>query len=363
MTLIDYVAIFILLDVVWIIHIFIIKKKYFWFLNKPISKNNFWENKTWRGLIIMSLLSWILWSFYFWFNFAFLLWLFWILWEFPNSFVKRKLWIKSWNYGKWVWVLVQYIFDTLDSIIAILILLNFIYEISILTNFLLIWAGFLNHSLIDYFCYKIWIKKLNFANPLIIFSQLIIWIVFQPYLFFNSKYKKNSIKIKKDEKYICIANHISKLDPFLICSSLDLKTVFQIIPFRYMVTKPYIDKYWKLAKLVWCYPAHSLDENGKLKHTLELSREFVERWEAVFIFPEWWIWDKKFWVWAFLLNQKIKNSKLLLFWIFRKNKKSKFKIDFLWKKDINKESNLKNKDLLEVWKIIFNKIKIWILKK
>ena len=96
---------------------------------------------------------------------------------------------------------------------------------------------------------------------------------------------------------------------------------------------------------------------------LNLSREFVERWEAVFIFPEWWIWDKKFWVWAFLLNQKIKNSKLLLFWIFRKNKKSKFKIDFLWKKDINKESNLKNKDLLEVWKIIFNKIKIWILKK
>ncbi len=145
MELIDYVAIFILLDIVWLIHIFIIKKKYFLFFNKSISKKLFSKNKTWRWLIIMSLFSWILWSLYFDFTFAFLLWLFWILWELPNSFIKRKLWIGSWSYSKWLPVLIQYIFDTLDSIIAILIFLNFFYEISVLTNTLLLFAGFIKN--------------------------------------------------------------------------------------------------------------------------------------------------------------------------------------------------------------------------
>jgi hypothetical protein len=306
----------------------------------------------------MSLFSGIIGVLYFEFWFAFLLWLFWVVWELPNSFIKRRLWIKSWNYGKWVWVLVQYIFDTLDSIIAILIFLNFIYDITLLSNILLLIAGFLNHTVIDYLCYKIWIKKLNYSNPLIIFVQLIVRIVFQPYLYINSHYKKNSIKIEKDKKYICIANHISKLDPFLICSSLDLKTVFKIIPFRYMVTKSYMDKYWRIAKILGCYPAHIKNKNWELNHSLELSKEFVERWETVFIFPEWWIRKKKFWVWAFWLNNKIKNSELLLFWI-RKNKK--LKIDFFWKKDINK--NNKEEDLFNLGKIFFNKIEKWILEK
>jgi len=358
MTLLDYIALFILLDIVWIIHIFIIKKNHFSFLNKAISKKLFWKNKTYRWLIVMSLFSWILWSLYFDFSFAFLLWLFWILWELPNSFIKRRLWIKSWSYKKWLWVLAQYIFDTLDSIIAILIFLNITYEVSIVTNILLILAGFLNHALIDYFCYKIWIKKLNYPNPLIIFVQLIVRIVFQPYLYFNSYYKKNSIKIEKDKKYIWIANHISKLDPFLICSSLDLKTVFKIIPFRYMVTKSYMDKYWKIAKILGCYPAHIENKEWELEHTLELSKKFIERWETVFLFPEWWIWKKKFWVWAFWLNKKTKNSELLLFWI---KKEKKLKIDFLGKKDINKENN--KKDLFEIGKIFFNKIEKWVLSK
>ena len=357
MNLYDYIAIFILLDIVWIIHIFIIKKNYFSFFNKSISKKIFWKNKTYRWLFIMPLLSWILGSLYFDFSFAFLLWFFWILWELPNSFIKRSVWIKSWDYGLGVGVLIQYIFDTLDSIIAILIFLNFIYEISILTNILLLLAGFLNHALIDYFCYKVWIKKLDYPNPLIIFVQLIVRIVFQPYLFFNSKYKKNSIKIEKEKKYICIANHISKLDPFLICSSLDLKTVFKIIPFRYMVTKSYMDKYWKLAKILWCYPAHIRNKDWKNKHTLELSKNFTERGETVFIFPEWWIRKKKFGVWAFWLNKEIKNSELLLFWI---KKEEKFKIAFLGKKDINKDNQV---DLFESGKIFFNEIKKWVLKK
>lgn len=358
MTLLDYIAIFILLDIIWVIHIFIIKKNHFSFLNKPISKKIFWKNKTYRGLIIMSLFSWILWSLYFDFWFAFLLWFFWILGELPNSFIKRRLWIKSGNYGRWVWVLFQYIFDTLDSIILIIIFLNFIYDISVFSNILLLIAWFLNHSIIDYFCYKMWIKKLNYPNPLIIFVQLVVRIVFQPYLYFKSYYKKNSIKIEKNKKYICIANHISKLDPFLICSSLDLKTVFKIIPFRYMVTKSYMDKYWKIAKVLGCYPAHITNKSWEINHSLELSREFVERWETVFIFPEWWIWKKKFGVWAFWLNKKINNSELLLFWI---KKKKRLKIDFLWKKDINKENN--EADLFKIGKIVFKIIKKWFLNK
>ncbi len=358
MTFFDYIAIFVLLDIVWIIHIFIIKKNHFSFLNKPISEKIFWKNKTYRWLIVMSLFSAIFGILYFEFWFAFLLWFFWILGELPNSLIKRKLWIKSWNYGRGVWVLFQYIFDTLDSIIAILVFLNFVYDITILSNILLLIVGFLNHSIIDYFCYKVWIKKLNYPNPLIIFVQLIVRILFQPYLYFKSYYKKNSIKIEKDKKYICISNHISKLDPFIICSSLDLKTVFKIIPFRYMVTKLYMDKYWKIAKILGCYPAHITNKYWELSHSLELSKEFVERWETVFIFPEWWIWKKKFWVWAFWLNNKIKNSELLMFWI-KKNRK--LKIDFLGKKDINKEND--KKDLLKVGKIFFNKIEKWILNK
>lgn len=353
MNLYDYIAIFIILDLAGFIHILFIKKNYLKFLNFAICKKLFWKNKTWRWLIIMSLFSCLIGSLYFNFIFSFLLWFIWILWELPNSFIKRKLWIKPGSYKKWIWVLIQYIFDTLDSVIAIIIFLNLKFDINIFSNFLLLIFGFLNHSTIDYLSHKFKIKKLKSPNPLYIFTQLITRFVFQIYFLFYKKNKKIKLKnLEINEKYIFIANHISKLDPFLICSNIKLKNIFKLIPFRFMVSKEYMDKYWIFAEILWCYSAHFIDKNWNKKHNLDIAQQFLERGETLFIFPEWWIKKQKFWVGAFYLNKKVDKSKLLLFVIKKQN--NNLQIDFLWKKDINK---LRKKDLLESSKIIFKNIK------
>lgn len=77
------------------------------------------------------------------------------------------------------------------------------------------------------------------------------------------------------------------LDPFLICTSVDISSTCYLIPYRFMVSNHYIDKSLThiCLLLVGGYPATIRDSDGK-NQTLQLSADFLERGETVVIFPE-----------------------------------------------------------------------------
>lgn len=87
-----------------ILHMLIVKRNIFPFLNKGISSRNFGPNKTWRGFIFVPFLNILfLLLFNFVFNLklnnaiplGFFLGLAYVALELPNSFIKRKLNIKA----------------------------------------------------------------------------------------------------------------------------------------------------------------------------------------------------------------------------------------------------------------------------
>ncbi len=350
----DILLIILILDIAWIIHIFCIKRNWLNLLNIPLSEGLFWKNKTWRGLIVMSLFSGIIAYPFFGFWYWILLWLLWILWELPNSFIKRRMSIVPWGHAKWIFSLLQYCIDTLDSVLIITIYLSITHDFSLSFTFWIIWIWFLNHSLLDILSYKSGIKKLNFPNPLIIFFQIFVWLFFRLFHYFFGQRKMFSIRPKNGNMHIFIANHISKLDPFLMCTSIDFSSTIHLIPYRFMVSPSYVKKpiIYFLLQLVGWYPAYLYDEDGK-NQSLKISKKFLERWETMVIFPEGWIHKKKFWVGAFYLNQHLKNSYLHLFHIEKKHKK--YSIDYIW------TDSVKNypiqEDLLLIWNTIFSKIK------
>ena len=180
----DILIIILILDIAWIIHIFCIKRNWLNIFNIPLSEELFWKNKTWRGLIVMSLFSGIAAYPFFGFWYWILLWLLWILWELPNSFIKRRMGIVPWGHAKWIFSLLQYCIDTLDSVLIIAIFLFITQDLSFLFTLYIIWVWFLNHSLLDILSYKSGIKKLNFPNPLIIFFQIFVWLFFRLFHFF-----------------------------------------------------------------------------------------------------------------------------------------------------------------------------------
>lgn len=349
MTIWDIIAIFLILDLAGIIHIICIKKDVLKFLRIPISKQWFWENKTYRGLILMSLLSGIIGSCYFGFWFAMSLGLIWIIWELPNSAIKRSLNIKPGGYITGGWVLIQYIADTIDSIFFLLIFLNVLFPIPLEMNFILLIAWCLNHIIIDIICYKIGIKKLNFGNPFIIFNQIILWILFRPYMwyFVTKQWKSYHIFEKKNPK-ILISNHISQLDPFLICGTLPFKKFFSCLPFRFMTSNQFMDRIfrWIFLRMVWWYRAYDLDLQGN-NQSLETSKRFLHQHETLMIFPEWGIRYHKFWVGAFYLNAHVEWSVLLCFHIAKDS--HHYKITFNGKAELTDPSG----DLMPQGKQIF----------
>lgn len=352
MNFIDILLIILILDIAGILHIVCIKKNYLSILAIPLSQRLFWDHKTWRWLIIMSFATAIIGSYFFSFIFSFLLWLLWILGELPNSYIKRKLSIAPWAQKTWVASLIQYLADTFDSVvvIAVFLLLSFDLSWPFTSLIIVLWA--LNHAVLDSLCYFTGIKKMNYPHPAIIFFQIIVWLFFQTQRQVYLQKKRFHIHKESHEKIILIANHVSKLDPFLLCTSLDWSTTKKLIPYRFMVSTTYTKRPWMnfLLKLVWGYPAYRYNSEGK-NMSLQDSRTFLERGETLVIFPEWGITHKNFWVGAFYLNQKVKDSHLELFRIEKYGKK--YRIEYRWRDHVGQYGE---EDLKQVWKKIFNTI-------
>lgn len=121
-------------------------------------------------------------------------------------------------------------------------------------------------------------------------SQTLVYILVRPLFrfFFRVKSKHSSEtfeNIRKGRSLIMIANHASRLDPFVILSSFTFRTFYKLLPIRFMIASNYMNT--PLQKLflipLGCFPHKTSDESYS---SIEKSIEFLERGERVFIFPE-----------------------------------------------------------------------------
>ena len=326
---------FVVINIVGIAHILVAKKNLFPFLNISIWERGFWKNKTIRWLLVMAL-GWLFIGSLFWVGFfGFFVWLFYILWELPNSYIKRKLLIKPWKYKQWWAFLLQYIFDIIDSVLAICLLLLVFYKFSLSSIIFVLIVWILNHILFDLITWK-WKK---YPNVFVIIMQILAYGVYKVWnmiLWHNTSWIR--LWVPRNIKKILIANHISYYDPFVILWSLTWSDFVDLLPVRIMV-KPSILKWkywWFLAYLFWWYSSAILDTNWK-NTTLKKTKTFLDRGESVFLFPEGGIDDKHPWVGAWYLQRDM-SALLILFSIQRK--KNKYTVMYRWTRDV-----LPHKDL------------------
>lgn len=139
-------------------HMLLVKKNVLPAFNHPISQRLFGQNKTYRGFILLPILSGLIilleslifgpffCSYGTDFIFGLGLGTVYLLAELPNSFVKRRLHIPNGGHSEKYKVL-QIIIDRADSLIGIFIYYYFVVSISILDSFIL----FLSAMIVSFF--------------------------------------------------------------------------------------------------------------------------------------------------------------------------------------------------------------------
>jgi 1-acyl-sn-glycerol-3-phosphate acyltransferase len=91
--------------------------------------------------------------------------------------------------------------------------------------------------------------------------------------------KKNGRKAK----YVMYANHQSRLDPLIICASLPLKTVRQLLPFRFFVENSYLKGSLKVfLNMMGGFPAHYESNRA---YGLDRARSLMSSNQTIVIFP------------------------------------------------------------------------------
>ncbi len=162
-----------------IAHMIIVRLNLFSILKKPINIKLFGENKTYRGFVIMPLIS--IFSVYitikiislnqivlsfnfeeypFWLT-GFLMGIFYCLFELPNSWIKRRLGIQPGKLPEKKKLLFA-LTDQADSVIGCSLLFYNLFNFSFLFTFYLILFGSSLHLFINYLLYLCKIRK----NPL-----------------------------------------------------------------------------------------------------------------------------------------------------------------------------------------------------
>jgi predicted CDP-diglyceride synthetase/phosphatidate cytidylyltransferase len=149
------------------LHMYIVKKDYFSFLNIPISVNKLGQNKTLRGFIIVPIITSITSLIHLFLTnnlnmdlviLSYLFGLIYMIAELPNSFLKRKLNISSGGQAsknQWFFTLL----DKTDSALGVAILYHFTLSANIKNSLLLFVTGSLIHITFSLFLVRIKVKK------------------------------------------------------------------------------------------------------------------------------------------------------------------------------------------------------------
>lgn len=122
------------------------------------------------------------------------------------------------------------------------------------------------------------LKYILIFNQLIIYLAVNLWL----FIFFEVEIKSDHINLSKKAKYIVVANHQSKLDPFIIGSLLPTKVKFYMLPYRFLTMPKYMNKklLGPILFLLGCYSSST-----EVK-PLKKSQKFLNKNETLFIFPE-----------------------------------------------------------------------------
>ena len=152
------------------LHMLLVKLDLLRGLSVPISTEHFGKNKTWRGFVVLPILSGILaylggliagpFENVIFSNFliGFGMGIVYLLAELPNSYVKRKLGIANGEYSK-KYKLVQIIIDRADSLVAIFLYYYFVTKISFFDSLtLFLWAMVISF-VTSYILYSLKIKR------------------------------------------------------------------------------------------------------------------------------------------------------------------------------------------------------------
>lgn len=95
-----------------------------------------------------------------------------------------------------------------------------------------------------------------------------------------------SLDLKKNGKnatYILYGNHQSALDPLIICASLPLKTIRQLLPFRFFVENSYFKGSMKhFLNVMGGFPAHY---HPTRPYGLDKARSLMTSNQTIVIFP------------------------------------------------------------------------------
>lgn len=100
------------------------------------------------------------------------------------------------------------------------------------------------------------------------------------------------IKIKGKEKLnasrrpvIIVANHSSKLDPFVVLSAMGWRYFLRFYPWKFPLAKDYAQKWWlgKPAALVGCY---KIEGRGDLNESLKETFSCIDNGFSLIFFPE-----------------------------------------------------------------------------
>ena len=89
--------------------------------------------------------------------------------------------------------------------------------------------------------------------------------------------------VNKNKRYIVVANHPSKLDPFLILAALPLSIFVRLTPFNFVTSEKYLKRgYYKYLLKMWgC--VSNIEKNKK--KPLIILKEKLNDNETIFLFP------------------------------------------------------------------------------
>lgn len=274
---------------------------------KVADKRIFGANKTWRGVLVMPIVTAIsailiiplrdflpnslsLRPDIFFVFLGLILGLAYILAELPNSFIKRQVAVGPGARPEGVWGIIAYFIDQFDSATGVALLMFLLNLININLAIWIFLLGGTVHIVFDFLLLIFGVKKSNWRAENV---PVFIIISFQIFTYGFVKLLRifvstKSINMNKSNQLIgkCIieSNHISPLDVLFATSSLSWKEFYSIIPLRYMTKDDYLKPFWKQLILypLGSYPAkHSGERTG-----LEISLEFLANNQSIFIFPE-----------------------------------------------------------------------------
>ena len=94
---------------------------------------------------------------------------------------------------------------------------------------------------------------------------------------------KDKISIKKP--VLIIANHRSKLDPFIILSAMGWKNFLKFYPWRFPLAKSLAEKWW-IKWPSWYIGCYQIEGRGDLDKSLEETFRAIDKEYSIVFFPE-----------------------------------------------------------------------------